>query len=715
MKSAYENYYSSYGTTASLEDAEKGPLLNELGLPSPAQNNKADVRVKASLYSIILLVATIILVAIGVAQTSGTSINTLGGRSQLKVDATAAISERIVIYSKGDYESTDNLNLLPWDTIAEPYRYHVLSIDEEVAKKHALSWTINGKNFTGNGVTVRFDSPGVVYDCSLTLVNTDSEETSLRPFTLAVKYVRREIKSLTTEDREAYLDAMKIIYDLKNASANKAKYGGNFKSIDYFALKHLGGAATSDCDHYHDGQGFGNTHISLSLEFEGSIQAIYPHLAMPYWEYGIDALVFGTEWSESPIFDWYGEVPPRATKPNSYAHGIADESQWAGIEVPMASEDVFNNWDVEKEGILNPYSNAYGQLRSPWNENPSKLMGRSMDTYGYTGFTLFPTCDVFSYYYKTDSLGVMMSALNGITHGPVHIMVGGAWDDSVVFNETEDISVLQSLDRILYFKIMWRRGLTRCPSSCTVGEPCKCAIPEQYWTTLGVDKMVEMAQMNDDIGHLSKYLARADQAQKRAFLEMCASPGIVGDALTSNAAFDPIFWPLHGQIERLLGLKRLNKALGLSAFDERWANSYYDDATALKGVCDWSNVKSAEDLTLPHCNSTLTCYGHGENDIVDFVYEDPTSEDILHSFTNSEFYNWVHPMNEVLPYVYDTYQFSYCDDSNGGFVGPEFLPDVKQSVRVKYMPARKNYINSYEDVRKHSGRRAQKAVLEALR
>ena len=290
-------------------------------------------------------------------------------------------------------------------------------------------------------------------------------------------------------------------------------------------MKHLGAAGTSDCDHYHDGPGFVIAHISLALEFERSLQSIVPRLGMPYWEYGIDALEFGDQWPNSPLFDWFGKMPPSDSEPSGEAHGIAGNSRWAGIEVPMADENLLQSWDVAKEGILNPYSNAYGHIRSPWNQNPSKLMGRAMDTYGYKQFTTFPTCDVFSYYYKTESLGKLTSALNGVTHGPVHIMIGGGWDASVNFDDlkTEDISELQSLDRLLFFKVMWRKGLTRCPAHCIVGEPCKCSIPDEYWEILGVDTMVEMAQMNDEVSHVAEYLKNADQSKKRAFLEMCAS------------------------------------------------------------------------------------------------------------------------------------------------------------------------------------------------
>ena len=180
-------------------------------------------------------------------------------------------------------------------------------------------------------------------------------------------------------------------------------------------------------------------------------------------------------------------------------------------------------------------------------------------------------------------------------------------------------------------------------------------------------------------------------------------PGIIGESLSSSAAYDPIFWPLHGQIERLLGLKRINKILGLTILDERWAYDYNYDATSLIGVCDWSNVKDASDLALPQCNASMLCYGHGENDIVDYIYEVPSSEETLLTFTNMEFFNWIHPMNDFLPYVFDTYQFSYCNDENGGYVGSDNHPTDevirdKQGMRMQYMPAHRDDIKNRERI-----------------
>ena len=97
-------------------------------------------------------------------------------------------------------------------------------------------------------------------------------------------------------------------------------------------------------------------------------------------------------------------------------------------------------------------------------------------------------------------------------------------------------------------------------------------------------------------------------------------PGVVGEMLTSAAPFDPSFWPIHGQLERILGLKRVRKSQNALKFDETWG---FGGASGkfLSGVCDWSRIESVSDLTLPECDFTgaKTCLGHGEHDTLEFT------------------------------------------------------------------------------------------------
>jgi hypothetical protein len=183
----------------------------------------------------------------------------------------------------------------------------------------------------------------------------------------------------------------------------------------------------------------------------------------------------------------------------------------------------------------------------------------------------------------------------------VHILIGGAWGEGPIF-EDGDLSFVQSINKVLYFKNLWRAGFSRCPSNCVrdagADTTCKCAIPDDYINTYGASTIMKQAGLWDE---LEPHVGDKDEEFQVKVLRAIEDPGIVGDMFSSNAAFDPTFWPLHGQIERVLGLKRAKNSMGLvESFDETWA---YGDSSDkyLRGRCDWSEVSSAEDLTLPSC------------------------------------------------------------------------------------------------------------------
>jgi hypothetical protein len=137
------------------------------------------------------------------------------------------------------------------------------------------------------------------------------------PVRALVRYVRREIRSLTDDDRESFLDALHTVYTLDEAevrfswclalyaapshgvcihngetigvshsgktrgvsrryplrslvkiktkyltprfcfplSQGQARYGSRYHDIAWFVRKHLYGAADRECDHWHDDAG----------------------------------------------------------------------------------------------------------------------------------------------------------------------------------------------------------------------------------------------------------------------------------------------------------------------------------------------------------------------------------------------------------------------------------------------------------------------------
>lgn len=72
------------------------------------------------------------------------------------------------------------------------------------------------------------------------------------------------------------------------------------------------------------------------------------------------------QWNESAVFadNILGEASP-TTPDYSLQTGI-----WGFT--PILDGSAYNDWDIAAEGSLNPFVNAYGDLRSPWNNNPAR-------------------------------------------------------------------------------------------------------------------------------------------------------------------------------------------------------------------------------------------------------------------------------------------------------------------------------------------------------
>ena len=51
-----------------------------------------------------------------------------------------------------------------------------------------------------------------------------------------------------------------------------------------------------------------------------------------------------------------------------------------------------------------------------------------------------------------------------------------------------------------------------------------------------------------------------------------------------------------------------------------------------------------------------SCPGHNEYDVIEWTNFINRGE----TYTNDDFFRFIHPWNEELPYVFDSYDFQYC-------------------------------------------------------
>ncbi|CAB9523412.1 tyrosinase [Seminavis robusta] len=97
--------------------------------------------------------------------------------------------------------------------------------------------------------------------------------------------VRREIRSLSTQEWDKVVAAMWIMKTEPSMEAGKINYGDNFRTYDYFVVKHAVATTDSRGDEAHKGAHFITWHAAFVLEFENALLAIDPSIeAMPYWD-----------------------------------------------------------------------------------------------------------------------------------------------------------------------------------------------------------------------------------------------------------------------------------------------------------------------------------------------------------------------------------------------------------------------------------------------
>ncbi|KAH8059542.1 hypothetical protein JL721_9282 [Aureococcus anophagefferens] len=486
--------------------------------------------------------------------------------------------------------------------VHQPTTFEVTDLSHLPASP-ACTWTLGTYVDATSGcasVSHIFDAVGEEYVTFNAFLSSTGESLSYS-FAVHVKYVRREIRELTAEDRERYLGAVQVIYNTDTATGQQL-YGSAYRGSEWLVREHLYGAASKMCDHWHDDAGFLNHHVGITWQFETAMQAVDARVAAHYWDYTIDASLNETDqFSSSLLFseDWFGTPSP------VNGRHVVDAGRFAFTKVKSAAR--------EFSAITNPY----GLLRSPWNTNSApylmrfqQVMGVKYDDYSLAG------CSVFTDTLQNfDSIAAFTSKLNGQLHGPIHIMIGGHW----WFKNSTD-------NKTLATKTAHDMGLGGAPSDAA-WEDCACSCPAEIVGTSDADAYDVLNKSGLIDINTNWKNPNLFGMTWRDVLDFLCHVGHPGEMFTSAAPQDPTFWPLHGNAERFMHLVRLLNAQGDKHLDETWG--YMHVTTGLDSdthaVCNWTGV---EGMGMPP-----------------------------HKFSNSEFYNYTSPLNKHVPYVYDRLTF----------------------------------------------------------
>ena len=99
--------------------------------------------------------------------------------------------------------------------------------------------------------------------------------------------MKRELRTLNTEDREAFLDAAIEIWNNRQ-EAGVVKYGSKFTSVDTLVAVHSLASNDIMCDGFHEGSGFITHHLALTNTFEAALRSVNPAVTLPYWDFTIE-------------------------------------------------------------------------------------------------------------------------------------------------------------------------------------------------------------------------------------------------------------------------------------------------------------------------------------------------------------------------------------------------------------------------------------------
>ncbi|CAM9856817.1 unnamed protein product [Pylaiella littoralis] len=448
--------------------------------------------------------------------------------------------------------------------LIEPHRETTLAVSTP-RDGYEYRWEIRGGNPEQDDLRATASGPEamivftILDDNVITLEEVDPEtQTVTRRLVekVMVKYVRREIRTLTDEEREELFDAMFALWSVRVDGGNGTElYGEDYADIYAINRLHFKASSPMDCDYFHDGLGFLTNHAVISNTFEYSLQKVNPKLTLPYWDFTIDGSSAGGGFGESvssaqdlsPIFtpEWFGTIDP--------ADNMVKDGRWAYTPIPQM--------DLNNPGDVSP--DVYGKLRAPWNVNDRAYLTRGMgNTCGYesTDTYSWPTCET---HYKlvtefSDFYSFVWDSLYD-PHGPVHIWIGGVLDCEETYSKIGDLvgeDAAESLAMLSFChrKSMYRDGFFKCEGSAEVSETpetlfaggqCGCL---DYDLTQGDDYEI----VYDSLLSMDSYIGDASADTKRQVVAlMCGSTVNDGDHVQASSSLDPTFWPMHPTMERL--------------------------------------------------------------------------------------------------------------------------------------------------------------------
>eukprot|EP01038_Epipyxis_sp_PR26KG_P015305 gene15305-20622_t len=563
--------------------------------------------------------------------------------------------------------------LKSYDGIVEPDAPMELSLYDGMVVGHKyiayITKNENNKNDESNEITTIYLSknehyaqsfkvsciPHETFTIKIKQIDSDNNLINELQSNLICMSVRREIRSLTSEDLTSFITASHKLWEYSDEEGEKL-YGTNFKSNSYLLKFHYFNAALQDQDHIHEGNGFLIQHVKMTNIFDASVRSVDPSAALPYWDFTIDS-----ETSSSTLADSFvmrNELYGSTSKPKDFQAGFVYGKDL--VNDARIPDSLWANLKTEFNTEYSDLKFGYGYMRAPWNLNPSPYISRFVFDFSSVKP---PSC--MNHYKMLSEYDDLMTFFFKMAFGPhasIHGLLGGMYgcdmfqpliDSGHIF----DSSGAEQLCSIwfVFIKEFYRYGYLTPRSDCKINEnnveDSECGFicnPETYSEML--TKLFSLQSK-----HIDTSKSDAEDVWKEFICTGNGAKIFAGDHLESASPADPSFWVVHPTLERLLQAKFMSGGFAT----EKWTTNPKTEYVCDKPKC-YDSVTGVRDY-YDYC-----CYGHFEDSRLlnaitgdRFSYFGPTNGEVLKS---------VDPRREdySAPYIYDQFSWSHCSDD---FVG----------------------------------------------
>ncbi len=606
------------------------------------------------------------------------------------------------VFDKSYYSYFDDVQ---GTQLMEPYKDTTFTISgSHLENDYYYFWKLPGvtkEEGTGTEWVVSGQKPGN-YDLTVKVYDSTGAYVGEYYTVVVLKYVKRELRTLTVADREAFLDAAAEIWNYDTTSGREI-YGSQFTSIQTFVAEHSLASNDIRCDSFHEGSGFLTHHLALQNSFEAALRAVDPSVTLPYWDFTIEGQQILDEGQNpsylleiSDVFTdtWFGSV-------DDDDH-IAD-SRWAHSQMPV------------QEDSSSGTKNSYGYIRSYWNNNPDDEVARHLfDACGVEPVhKAIPYCGLHYDVLNVANLAGLQLLTPSDGHGPMHVQIGGVWggcteayanftakwadelDASITVDDINDYYPdgkswkwgydaprrLQLEKAVMgeYFHIyrsFWRShmcaidntpALLVCPDECDLDVPfedCSCQVDELVEGTTTWENLFPCV-LNSESNQESFKAIWSDEMLEDLVYFLATSSVLEGEMIESASTADIMFWLIHPAIERLVFAKRLPLVTDMGGTEfYKW--DIVDGSNETWLSYSYYSLEEGENLYYP---DAYTCEGHAADDnVLPAALPLVSSLKVLADtdnngkVTNWEYFVAINPNNmDGIDYVFDNYKWDHCD------------------------------------------------------